>query len=142
MDHEQILDKMKYFETQLTSKGYQAAGAYFRINWCGYPYFIALRADIGDDYAAVHFDARPREYPTLDSAMAACQQFIDDLKTPEQVAKENWVAKLGKLIDEGRDCGMDDIEHPLVDFSDLETIMKSLSENILTDQSASVVSSS
>ena len=68
-------------------------------------------------------------FDTAEEALAAIDKHIAELKTPDQVKREDFLAALGRVIDKGRDAGIE------VGFMNpLEQTMKDLSENIITDQ--------
>lgn len=68
-----------------------------------------------------------------DIAVAKAMQFIDELPSAEDAKLIEFRTELAKLIDSGRDLGIDlDYINPLV------ATMKRLSENIITDQSEPV----
>ena len=68
-------------------------------------------------------------FDTNEDALAALDKHIADLKTPEQEQRDEFLKALGRVIDQGRDAGIEvGFMNPLVQA------MKDLSENILTDQ--------
>lgn len=64
---------------------------------------------------------------TFEEALAEAVKFIDGLPSAEQAKLQEFMGKLGGLIDAGRSEGIDvDYLNPLVDT------MKRLSENVIT----------
>ena len=61
--------------------------------------------------------------------------YIATLDTPQTVARQAFQRKLGRLIDEAKDIGLDVDDPGTPNIFDMLTVtMKELSENILTDQ--------
>ena len=78
----------------------------------------------GESYDSFHAD-------TVAEAFEAAVQFVANRPTVEQANLNEFMAALGKVIDIGRDNGIEvDFLNPLV------ATMKRLSENIITDQRA------
>ena len=69
--------------------------------------------------------------PSFDGVLNKADEFIAALPSAKEAARTAFHGKLGKLIDEGREIGIEtEFMNPLT------ATMKALSENILTDQRA------
>lgn len=107
-------------------------------------YMARVKAVTEQPYTSMSFDLHPHACQSLYvSAFPSGEQFIngdtpaevfakaeaylDGLPTVAEQRRRAWMADLGKLIDKGRDIGIEaDFVNPL------EVAMRALSENVLT----------
>lgn len=81
------------------------------------------------EYGGPDYVAHSKFSPTVADALDAARAIIAALPDAETARLNNFMGALGKVIDLGRDLGVD------VDFiNPLTATMKRLSENVITDQ--------
>jgi len=99
---------------------------WFAADWYGEYYTVRLRCE--------HATAEKSEFFHADAPEDAFQKaylYILDLPDPAEEARKSFIARLGRLIDEGRDLGFEPgFLNPLAET------MKRLSENAITHQAA------
>lgn len=73
----------------------------------------------------------------VEKSIKAAFDWIDGLASPDELRKQSFHEKLGKLIDEGREIGLDAMpedSHEAIIMAKMREAMTELSENVLTDQ--------
>jgi len=119
----ELQDKIAYV------KGYYSPAVSTKVNWLGYELTLTV------EYSAVagascktqffHGAAEEDFWPLF----ARAHEFVDGLASVEETKKNDFIAAVGRLIEQGRDVGIDvDFLNPLTDM------MKTLSTNIITKQ--------
>lgn len=125
-----IYDAINPMPAMLSAKGKSRPEVNFRISANAEPDITLSWVKSGKDY---DWD---REYKSFvskpaDELISAALAFINALPSAEAARLHDFMGHLGKLIDTGRDLGIEvDYLNPLTDT------MKRLSENILTHQPA------
>jgi hypothetical protein len=119
----ELQDKVAY------GKGYYSPAVSTKINWIGYELTLTVeystKAGAGCKTEFFHGPAEADFGPLF----ARANEFVDGLVSVEETKKNDFIAAVGRLIEQGRDVGIDvDFLNPLTDM------MKSLSTNIITKQ--------
>lgn len=129
MTPEQIAAECHRLEAKAAAKGYYMPKVTVRLNWLGYE----LTADIETRTDAnartvnkwVHIDY----VDGFDNLFDLTDAYINNLQPIEEAKRDAFIAAVGKLIDQGRDIGIE------VDFlNPLTEMMTKLSSNIITKQ--------
>jgi hypothetical protein len=124
----ELKGKCKSYETAINGKGYVLARVYLTINWLYEDNTVVCVQHRTGGYSTEH-----SEYIRCDLAegwatvLGKVEKYIDGLKSVEDKKREEFVAAVGRLIDQGRDIGIE------VDFlNPLTQMMEKLSSNIIT----------
>lgn len=129
MTPHQIMDTMVSLEERIMLKGYYRPKATFRINWVGYPMTVSIEHRTHDGAACetkfVHATLDDGFEGLFDQADA----YVDGLVSIEDAKKNAFIAAIGRLIDQGRDIGID-VEY----MNPLTEMMGKLSTNIITKE--------
>lgn len=125
MDHIQLRNALADLEQAVIDRGFINPEIYACINWSEFaPYRITFDYRVpGGSYHYEHFQG----YDLL-TCLAEAQRYAAALVNPEEAARKDWIASLGRLLDDGRKLDM-----PFI--NPLEAAMRQLSENIIEDQS-------
>lgn len=125
----EIQERADAIRAAMTAKGLPEADASFRIN-----------SDAGNQLwlrwhpaykASYEYEYETFKDESADVMLGKAMDFIRSLPDAEEARKREFLTALGKVIDLGKDRGID------VDFlNPLTATMKRLSENIITDQRA------
>jgi hypothetical protein len=114
----------------ISEKGYIKPQVNLYVNWLS---CNEITAKIG--YRASEFSCDTTSFPGVgvdegwEALIAKVEAEIAEIKPVADKKREEFVAAVGKLIDQGRDIGIE------VDFlNPLTEMMKSLSSNIITNQ--------
>lgn len=132
MNTQYLIDQCIQMEHSLTSFGFTAVDAEFTLNWSSYsPVRLKLSYYAGNEYEQETFSLS--ETPVYDEQVqdliGRAWNYIRGLPSVEERRKELFLQSLGRLIDEGREIGLE------VDFlNPLEESMRRLSENVITKQ--------
>jgi hypothetical protein len=115
MNATDILREAIRLENLLTSKGFTAAKVEISINFS----VRELTANIAYKAGGSH------EYQFIQDA----EDYINGLRSVDEIARDAFIASLGRLIDQGREVGVE------VDFlNPLTALMDKLSSNIITKE--------
>lgn len=119
----ELQDKVAYV------KGYYSPAVSTKINWIGYELTLAVEyssaAGAGCKTQFFHGKAEEGFGPLFDRANA----FVNGLVSVDEAKKNDFIAAVGHLIEQGREVGIDvEFLNPLTDM------MKTLSTNIITKQ--------
>jgi hypothetical protein len=121
-----ILREIANLEKMLTSKGFTAPHIEISVGFSTRELTanISYKAGGSSEYQFIHVEA----LDGFDGLIGDTIDYINGLKSVADILKENFVASVGRLIDQGRDIGIEvDFLNPLVDM------MGKLSHNILED---------
>jgi len=120
-----ILSHCKSLEAEISDLGFIRPEVAAFINfYAGEDYSVTVSMRVGDDWnSAVSQYLHGDDFADL---LTKARAWVYAQKTPEEIRKEKFIAKLGAVIDEGKEIGFDvDFMNPLVET------MKRLSENVL-----------
>lgn len=129
---ETIFNDCEDLEKMLLSRGFTIPDVDFKLHWFGDE---VMRLQIGCHETDISITAEAGDYDykrLLESAKAA----ILALDSPGEIKKKTWLKQFGRIIDEGRDIGIDvgGDEKEQAAFNMMVEAMKRLSSNIVTDQ--------
>jgi len=119
----ELQDKIAYV------KCYYSPAVSTKINWIGYELTLAIEysAAAGAGCKTQFFHGAAEE--DFAPLFARAHEFVDGLVSVEETKKNDFIAAVGRLIEQGREVGIDvDFLNPLTDM------MKNLSTNIITKQ--------
>ena len=121
MDTQEIQKRISKFNDKLVDRGFVRPDCEFQVS--NERFWVALRAQ----HPSGEYDNNFSEYISGDTPEDVFQQAeVQPIPDIEERLKQDFVKSLGKLIDKGREIGID------VDFiNPLEASMRKLSENIL-----------
>ncbi len=127
MNATDILREITRLENLLTNKGFTAAKIEISVGFSTRELTanIAYKAGGSYEYKFIHIEA----LDGFGSLITDTEEYINGLKSVAEIEKENFMASVGRLIDQGRDIGID------MDFlNPLTAMMDKLSSNIITKQ--------
>jgi hypothetical protein len=127
MDIDQLQQRIDALAAGLAAKGFALPGVHLILNDNAAPN-IALNAK-GQKYEHIATTIYWGKGDTLDEKLDDAAAWIAEQPDPEMRHMHDFMAALGKVIDKGRDLGID-----VAYVSPLQDTLKRLSENILTDQ--------
>jgi len=119
-----ILREIARLEKLLTSKGFTCPHIEISVGFSTRELTanISYKAGGSSEYQFIHVEA----LDGFDGLIGDAEDYINGLKSVADILKENFVASVGRLIDQGRDIGIEvDFLNPLVEM------MGKLSHNIL-----------
>jgi len=127
MDHIQLRNALANLEQAVIARGFVSPDIYASINWSEFaPYRITFNYQVpGGVWHYENFQG-----DDLLTCLAEAQRYAEGLARPEEAARKDWIASLGRLLDDGRRLDM-----PVEFINPLEAAMRQLSENIIEDQS-------
>lgn len=119
----ELQDKIVY------GKGYYSPAVSTKVNWCGYELTLTVEYSAASGSSGkTQFFHGPAD-ADFGPLFARAHDFVDGLASVEETKKNDFIAAVGRLIEQGRDVGIDvDFLNPLTDM------MKALSTNIITKQ--------
>ena len=124
----ELKDKCKFYENAINSKGYVSVRVHLTVNW-----LYEDSTVVCVQHRTVCYSTEHKEYIRCDIAegwdavFVKVEKYIEGLKSVEDKKREEFVAAVGRLIDQGRDIGIE------VDFlNPLTQMMEKLSSNIIT----------
>lgn len=127
MTPHEIAAALALIEQRIKDKGYHRPSATFKINWIGYPMTIAIEHQT----QAGGTGHNEFIHATLDEGFKAmlgqANAYVDGLVSIEDAKKNAFIAAIGRLIDQGREIGVD-VEY----MNPLTEMMGKLSTNIIT----------
>ena len=121
-----IIETLNTIEKAMTDKGYYGPSAAVKINWCGYELTLNIeyRTEAGE-YAKNQFFHENAE-DGIGSLLARGFAFVDGLPSIQEAKRNDFIASIGRLIDQGRAIGIE------VEFMNpLTEMMGKLSTNII-----------
>lgn len=124
MNASDILREAIRLENLLTNKGFTAAKVEISINFSVRELTanIAYKAGSEYQYHFIHIEAADG----FESLLEDTEAYINGLKSVAEIQKEAFIASVGRLIDQGREIGVE------VEFlNPLTAMMEKLSSNIL-----------
>lgn len=115
-------------EQLMTSRGFHRPEVALFVNFfAGRPYCLKVEMRTTEDYSSsisIYPDVQSED--EIFSLFEQARTWVATQKNPETIRKEQFIAALGRVIDEGNALGLDiDFMNPLVES------MKALSTNIL-----------
>ena len=119
-----ILREITRLEKLLTNKGFTTPHIEISVGFSTRELTanISYKAGGSSEYQFIHVEA----LDGFDGLIGDAEDYINGLKSVADILKENFVASVGRLIDQGRDIGIE------VEFlNPLTTMMDKLSSNIL-----------
>jgi len=123
-------DRLEHLEIALGEKGVKSPEVTAKINWCGRPFTLKVEyVDDGrwEDTSFRVYDLSENADYSVEDALVDAETWIAQVPDAETRAHERFVKSVARVIDEGRELGID------VDFlNPLSEMMKKLSENVLT----------
>jgi hypothetical protein len=126
MNSKEIQKQANALVTEMLDKGLRAPDAHVTIKANAQPYVYLVwkdaRRQFGEEYRSIRVDS-------VSGAIQGARDFIAKIPDAEQRKLEEFMGALGKVIDLGKQNGIEaDYLNPLA------ASMKKLSENIITDQ--------
>jgi len=119
-----ILREIARLEKLLTSKGFTTPHIEISVGFSTRELTanISYKAGGSSEYQFIHVEA----LDGFDGLIGDAEDYINGLKSVAEIQKDAFIASVGRLIDQGRDIGIEvDFLNPLVDM------MGKLSHNIL-----------
>lgn len=113
-------------EKQIAEIGYASPQVAIHINWLSSPFVVHIEHKSAQGVAGQSEFLRG---DTIEEAIKKADEYVADLPSVEEAQKRDFTHALGRLIDQGREIGVD------VDYiNPLTKMMEKLAENCLTDQ--------
>lgn len=135
MTPEELKIECEFYEKTLLDKGYMRVKVYFTVNWLYEDGVVACVS-----YSTGEYTAQKNEYISSkiedgwSASLSKVANFIDNLKSVKDTKRDDFIAAVGRLIDQGRDVGIE------VDFlNPLTQMMEKLSSNIITKQPSNII---
>jgi hypothetical protein len=127
MNASDILREINRLEKLLTNKGFTAPKIEISVGFSTRELTanVAYRAGSDVRYQFIHIEADDG----FETLIADTEDYINGLKSVAEIQKDTFIASVGRLIDQGREIGIEvDFLNPLVEMMD------KLSSNILTKE--------
>ena len=124
MNASDILHEITRLEKLLTNKGFNAAKIEISVGFSTRELTANISYKAGSEvqYKFIHLEADDG----FEGLIADTEDYINSLKSVAEIQKDAFVASVGRLIDQGRDIGIEvDFLNPLVEM------MGRMSHNIL-----------
>jgi len=113
-------------EKQIAEIGYATPQVAIHINWLSNPFTVHIEHKSAKGGAA---ESKFLGADTIEEAIKKADEYVADLPSVEEARMRDFTHALGRLIDQGREIGVD------VDYiNPLTKMMEKLAENCLTDQ--------
>ncbi len=128
MTPSQIYAQCQALEKLITSRGFLRPEVAFFVNFfSGRPFSLKVELRITESYeSALTFYPDVQTEDEIPSLFETARVWISEQKNPETIRREQFIAALGRVIDQGKAINMPvDFMNPLVES------MKRLSENVL-----------
>jgi hypothetical protein len=125
MNASDILREINRLEKLLTNKGFAAPKIEISVGFSTRELTanVAYRAGSDVKYQFIHIEADDG----FEALIADTEDYINGLKSVAEIQKDTFIASVGRLIDQGREIGVEvEFLNPLVEM------MGKLSSNILT----------
>ena len=129
MNAAEIHTALKAIEATISDKGYYDPRATLKVNWVGYDLTLVLEyrssswANVKTDF--IHADIEDG----IDGIIAKAVKRVAEIASIEEQKKNDFIAAMGRLIDQGREIGME-VEY----MNPLTEMMGKLSTNIITKE--------
>ena len=127
MTPSEILGGLRLIEDRIKEKGYYNPSACLKVNWIRYDLTLVIEsqtsAGCGTKNEYIH---TPIE-DGFELLFAKADAYVNGMKSIVDAKKEAFIAAIGRLIDQGRDIGID-VEY----MNPLTEMMGKLSTNIIT----------
>ena len=129
MNAEEIYIALKAIEASISNKGYYSPCASLKANWAGYELTVHLEyrssSWVSSKSEFIHADIEDG----IDGVIAKAVKRVSEITSIEEQKKNDFIAAMGRLIDQGRDIGME-VEY----MNPLTEMMGKLSTNIITKE--------
>jgi len=113
-------------EKQIAEIGYASPQVAIHINWLSSPFCVHIEHNSAQGVASKSEFLRG---DTIEEAIKKADEYVAELPSVEDARMRDFTHALGRLIDQGREIGVDvDCINPLT------KMMEKLAENCLTDQ--------
>jgi hypothetical protein len=125
MNATDILREINRLENLLTKKGFTATKIEISVGFSTRELTASVAYSVGSsrEYQFIHIEA----LDGFEALMQDTEDYINGLKSVDEITKDNFIASLGRLIDQGKEIGIEvDFLNPLTDM------MTKLSSNIIT----------
>ena len=130
MNAAELLSEAKRLEKKILDKGYVSPSVTFKIHWLSDDLSASMSYQSSSDYASAK-----QIYPSAsledgwELIISRLDDHIDALISVSEAKKNDFIAAMGRLIDQGRDIGME-VEY----MNPLTEMMGKLSTNIITKE--------
>lgn len=126
----ELKDKCKSYEDAINGKGYVSTRVYLTINWLYENSTVVCIQHRTGGFSTEHSEyIRCNIEDGWDAVFGKVVKYIEGLKSVEDMKREEFITAVGRLIDQGRDVGIE------VDFlNPLTQMMEKLSSNIITKE--------
>ena len=133
-----IDETCRNLEKRISDRGFVNPEVSMKQNWIGRSCWLTVSYQVSQ-YGNCHSDTfkfdRTDEVTSVEELFFSAERYIDELKTPDDVKRDDFRRDLGRLIDDAKVIGFDlDQGTDAIVLKMLEDAMKSLSENIITHQ--------
>ena len=129
MTPSEILGGLRLIEDRIKEKGYYNPSACLKVNWIRYDLTLVIEsqtsAGCGTKNEYIH---TPIE-DGFEALFTKADAYVNGMKSIVDAKKEAFIAAIGRLIDQGRDIGID-VEY----MNPLTEMMGKLSTNIITKE--------
>lgn len=129
MTPHEIAAALEFIEQRIKDKGYYCPNATFKINWIGYPMTIAIEHRTGPHGTGHNEFIHATLDEGIEAMLSQADTYIAGLVSIEDAKKNAFIAAIGRLIDQGREIGVD-VEY----MNPLTEMMGKLSTNIITKE--------
>jgi len=129
MNAAEIHTALKAIEATISEKGYYAPCVSFKVNWLVYDLTIDL------EYRSSSWANTKSEFihagieDGIEGIIAKAVKHVSEIASIEEQKKKDFIAAMGRLIDQGREIGME-VEY----MNPLTEMMGKLSTNIITKE--------
>lgn len=123
-----LFDRCLELEKHILSRGFMRPEVAFFVNFfSGRPYCLKVEMRTSESYdSAISFFPDVESEHDINELFLEARKWIAKQKDPKTIRREQFIATLGRVIDEGHAIGFDvEFMNPLVES------MKRLSENVL-----------
>ena len=129
MTPSEILGGLRLIEDRIKEKGYYNPNACLRVNWVGYDLTLVIEswteAGGGNKTEFIHTPIDDG----FEALFTQADAYVNGMKSIVDAKKEAFIHAIGRLIDQGRDIGIE------VEFMNaLTEMMGKLSTNIITKE--------
>jgi hypothetical protein len=127
MTPSEILGGLRLIEDRIGEKGYYNPSANIKINWIGYDLTLAIESSVeAGSSGRTEYIHTPID-DGFEALFVRADAYVNGMKSIVDAKKEAFIASIGRLIDQGRDIGIE------VEFMNpLTEMMGKLSANIIT----------
>lgn len=138
MNTSDIFQACKLIEQAIEEKGYTMPEVDYRINWFGDDHRVKIEYRAPGAYTSESMVWKCKDGEKVEHLFEAANAHVQNLTDPDEAQKADFLKQLGRVIDRGRELGIDDFDDGFQNhyIAQLEHVMKQLSKNIITDQSS------